>query len=402
MKNIKKKLFFIIIILLILPVCIHAYDFGLTANINAGLGNIYNDETKFDFGLNLWPYFSALIGDSSEFIISAGISLGYGTGEFYFIPELLRTEFTTRFGTSRISAGRINYTDPLSFIASGLFDGVQYFHSSGIGNFNAGVWYTGLLYKKNANIVMTNNDIEGFIKPVESFNTYFAPRRLFTSIGWEHPSVGEMVHLNTAFIAQFDLTGADKKYHNQYFIVKASMPLNNFLFTLGGSLELSQYTGVENNIAFAGEAGIFWLFPGEFNSQLSFTGIIAGGRVDGVCDAFVPITSKYYGYILKHKMSGLSVFTVDYSRRFSSSVGASFTASYFVRNDLGTFTGYPAYPQSGGYFLGPEILASATWRPASDLLLSISGGLFIPALGNAGPNETVQWRAELSAVMSLY
>jgi len=407
MKNnkLRTKFIFLIITLIILPVGIYAYDFGITANINTGLNNANQDETTFNFGLNLWPYYSTLINDNSEFIVSASVSLGYDNSEFFFIPELLRTEFSMRFETSVLRAGRFNYTDPLSFIVSGLFDGVQYFYNTAIGNFNAGLWYTGLLYKKNANITMTNDDMEEFIKPVDSKNisdTYFASRRLFASIGWEHPSVAEMIHLNTAIIFQIDLTDAVNRYNNQYLIVKASIPYSDFLFEFGGSIELSQHTGVEKNIAFAGEAGFYWMIPGEINSRLSFTGIIAGGRIGDLCDAFVPITSKYYGYVLKHKMSGLSIFTAEYIRRFNSSIGAQFTASYFIRNDLGTFTGYPADQSSSGYFLGPEISSSLTWRPASDLFVNFSAGMFIPAIGNTGSQEKTQWRAELSAVMSLY
>ncbi|MCL2441201.1 MAG: hypothetical protein FWD14_05635 [Treponema sp.] len=413
MKKLCQKIITIVFVFFMqafMPAFLPAYDFGLVTNINTGFGNSIYEDNDFDFDLTLWPRFSFLIGDDSGFIATAGLSFGVDdNNDFSFVPELLHTEFYKRFGVSEIKAGRFSYTDPLSFIVSGLFDGVQYLYTSHIGNFHAGVWYTGLLYKKNASITMTSDDMVGFLASLDFndlSNTYFAPKRIFTSFGWEHPSLGELVHLNTALIAQVDLRKADYqyKYNNQYIILKAGLPVNNFLFEFGGSLELSQITGEENEngFALAAEAGFYWLFPGIYNSRLSFTGRITSGKSEGFCEAFNPITSKYYGYILKKKMSGISVFTVDYSRRLNPSMGVSVTTAYFVRNDLGTIAGYPLAFDSDGYFLGPDIMTRLVWSPASDLQFNLSGGMFLPALGNANPKEKSLWRAELTVVMSVY
>jgi len=401
-----KIISFIIAIVFLLPSFLYAADFGLVLNVMGGYGNPEIEENEPEIKTDLWTYFSTLVGDNGEFIATAGFTLG-SNEEFYHVPEILHTEFTMRFGASGIRVGRFTYIDPLAFIASGLFDGIQYSYNSSKGIFSIGAWYTGLLYKKNVNITMTSEDMEEFGKPFDYsdfFNTYFAPRRAFAAFGWEHPSVGELVHLNSAVIAQIDFTNADSKYNNQYIILKAGMPVNNLLFELGGSIELSQVSGEknDNSIALAGLAGFSWLFPGEYNSRLSFTGRIAGGVVDGFCDAFVPITTKYYGYVLKHKLSGLSVMTLDYSKRFNNAIGASFTTSYFIRNDLGTYLSYPVDSNNNGYFLGPDFSARATWSPASDLQFNLSGGTFLPALGNAGRKEKAMWRVELSATMAIF
>ena len=392
-------------LIILLPVSLSAADFGLVVNINGGYGGYGEEDHNFDYKADFWPRFSALLGDNGELLITAGLTLGMTDEDFYYVPELLHTELTMRFGSSGIRLGRINYSDPLSFIAEGLFDGFQFFHSSGAGHFHIGAWYTGFLYKKNAQIAMTANDLEILNNDLDYddfFNTYFAPKRAFMSMGWEHPSIGELLHLNTAIIGQVDLSDSDSWYHSQYLIIKAQVPINQFLIELGGSLETSQIADEEPfTMAFAAEAGFSWLFASVYNSRLSLTGRIAGGRIDDTFTAFTPITTKHYGVIFQQNISGLSVFTLDYSSRVTQTLGASATASYFVRNDLGTYNTYPVNPDNNGYFLGPEFSARVIWSPASDLQLNLTGGAFVPALGDAGPKEKLQWRVELTATIAL-
>jgi len=146
---------------------------------------------------------------------------------------------------------------------------------------------------------------------------------------------------------------------------------------------------------------LFLLFPSEFNSRLLFKGTISGGKVNDSIGAFIPITAKEYGYVLRTKLLGLSVFSLDYSSKFSNSFGGSLTTSYFVRNDLGTFSGFPAAADSEGYFLGPEASAQITWSPASDMQFILGGGAFFPSLGNAGSDEKVLWRVDLTLILSI-
>jgi hypothetical protein len=392
-----------LILLLILPVSVSAYDFGLVINANGGYENAVADDNTFNYKVDVLPRFSTLLGDNGEFILSAGFSVGM-EDEFFYVPELLRTEFSMRFGNSGIRAGRINFSDPLSFIASGLFDGIQYYYNSASGSFRIGAWYTGLLYKERANIVLNESDQSAFVTPLDYgdfSNTYFATKRVLSSIGWEHPSIGEFMHMNIAYVGQTDVNGADTAYHSQYLILKAGIPINNFLMELGGSVEFSETLAEENkfNMSYAGDIGLFLLFPSKFNSRLSFTGTIAGGKISDSSDAFNPITAKEFGYILKANISGLSVFSLNYSSRFNNSLSGSFTASYFVRNDLGTFYDYPINGNSDGYFLGPEASARITWSPASDLQFSLGGGAFFPLLGNAGPKEKIKWRIDMTVIL---
>jgi hypothetical protein len=138
------------------------------------------------------------------------------------------------------------------------------------------------------------------------------------------------------------------------------------------------------------------------NSQLSLAGRIASGVTENFCGAFHPITTKYYGYIFQQTLSGLSVFTLNYSGRLAKTLGASVSAAYFVRGDLGTYTGYPTVADSKGYFLGPDLSAKIIWSPASDLQFNFISGVFVPAMGTAGPEKKPQWHIGLAATMAMY
>jgi len=403
------KIKIILILLLIIPVSLFAFDFGLLINANGGIGNISSEDPAFDFKIDITPRFSTLIGDNGEFILTAGFSFGNEGEDLFYIPELLRTEFSMRFGNSGIRAGRINYSDPLSFIVNGLFDGLQYYYNSRAGSFRIGAWYTGFQYKKRANIKMTETDKTNYLLPIDYddfANTYFASKRAFASIGWEHPSIGEMVHLNTAIIGQIDLNEDENiaKYHSEYVILKAGIPISNFLMEFGGSVAFIETVADENkfDIAYAGELGLFLLFPSKFNSRLSFKGTIASGLIEEDKGIFVPITAREYGYILKANIPGITVLSLNYSSKFSKTISGSFTALYFVRNDLGTFSDYPVVTDSEGYFLGPEVSAQITWGPTSDLQLILGGGAFFPSLGDAGPEEKVKWRVDLTVILSIF
>ena len=400
-----KVLSLFLTVFLVPAVSPRAFDFGLITNQYLGVGNQGAGDVDFTYQADVLPRFSFLIGDSGELLLSAGLTLGVSNG-FYFVPEILQTEFSMRFGGIGIRAGRFPYSDPLSFIADGLFDGVQFSYNSSLGTFSAGAWYTGLLYKKNAKITMNENDQEKYDNAVDFgdfFNTYFAPSRLLLSLDWQHPSIAELLRLRASVTGQADLSKEKEKYHSQYLTLKAALPFNSFLFELGGSIEMAQV--VQNDtrfvMAFAWDFGIFWTLPTSFNSRLSLSGHFAGGKASNIIEAFVPITTKYYGNILEAKLPGLSVFDLNYMARINSALGAGLSALYFVRNDLDTFKGYPVINDSG-YFLGAEIFGRLIWSPMSDLQLSLGSGMFLPALGNAGPGEKPLWRVELNAVLALY
>jgi len=411
MKKIRGKHICIVFLLSFLaPVVAGAFDFGAAVDQTFGTEGV-GEKRELDYQASLLPHYSLLIGDSGDFYISAALNLTYKAEEFSFIPELLRTEFSRRFGGSRIKAGRTQYADPLGFIADGLFDGAQFLYDfPKAGTFSVGAWYTGLLYKKRANIMLSPKDIDLYYAPYNKddfSNTYFAPSRLMFASDWEHSSFFEKMKLKIGVLGQVDLTETDNKdkYNSQYFAVKIGVPRPGLLFEAGGGLELIEYNE-KLNIAFAGEAGIYWTLPTLMPSRLSFTGRFTSGmRDDTSVAAFTPVTVKPQGEILEAKLSGVSALALNYMIRLHKTFSADMTASYFLRSDTKTHQSYPLEEKdtmADSYLLGGELYGRLIWSPISDLRFTLGGGMFLPSLGDVAPKADSKWRVELDAVIVLY
>jgi hypothetical protein len=361
-----------------------AQDAGLILDQTAGYGGLQGDG-KFDYEGTLIPRYSTFLGDNGEFYISAGIKVESLDGNITVIPELLRTELSWRFGVGDLKAGRMYYSAPLPFIAEGLFDGARFSLDTAIGSFSIGAWYTGLLYKKRANITMTDSELLSNSSKLDYgdfANTYFAPKRIISAFGWEYPNLLDIVRVRLALLGQFDLSG--EKLNSQYLAMRFTMPVKAFVIDLGGCLETIQDSG-ELGVAFAGELGFGWMLPVFAQSQLSLLGRYSSGSAeDSVVRAFQPVTSMTQGDVFKARLSGLSMISLDYTARFNRYVSAGLSSSFFA--------------DSGGSFSGNEFFGKLYWSPVSDLWLNLGGGVFLSYRENAGN----LWRLELNAVFSIY
>ena len=393
----KKLLKLFLCVFLVLPcMSLWAFDFGLILDQSPSFSGSGSDST-FDYQGVLIPRFSALLGDNGRIYISAGVNLH--NNPWIVVPELLRTEFSWRFNSGELKLGRIQYSDPVGLVADGLFDGAQFSFDTEAGVFSVGAWYTGLLYKKRTEITMTREEGESYLtdlKYSDFSDTYFAAKRFIAALGWEHPGLKEVLRAKITVLTQFDLSGTD--LHSQYAIGKFSLPMGNFIFDLGGSLELIEDSS-DVSVGLAGELGVTWMLPTAIEDRIMLLGRFSSGTFEGSnMRAFLPITTSYQGSVLKGKLSGLSMISLDYLARLHQTFSAGISSSYFIRSDKGTFT----LLGNDGWFLGNEFFGRVLWSPVSDLQINLGGGVFLPRLGNAAPDSDVLWRVELSVVLSLY
>ncbi|MCL1927744.1 MAG: hypothetical protein FWG07_02985 [Treponema sp.] len=414
-----KSLFFLLLVLLIPGITLSAYDWGLLTDQTAGIadttGNLDDVMDGFTYTGTLIPWVSIPFGPLSapkgNLYLSAGLTVEHQSVDTIFIPELLRTELSYRFGEgSELHAGRMYYTDPLGFIVDGLFDGAQVIMGlGGFGNLGIGAWYTGFLYKNHTRITMTEEDFTSFNLPLDYnkfADTYFAPRRVIAALDWEKPGLSEKFRLKGFLIGQFDLSGNDETYHSQYLGAKFIFPVNRFILELGGCMGLAEHKVDDETktlFSFAGEAGISWLLPTKVQDRLTLTGRFSSGtpeKEDSSIAAFIPITTQYQGDVLRAKLSGLSMIHLEYTIRPIESLLFNLADSYFILSDLGTYRTYPIGKE--GHFLGNEISGSVTWFPVSDLQLNLLGGVFMPSLGNADRESNVLWRIELNAKLAIF
>ena len=405
------KLLLCISLVLYADMSLGAKDIGLLLDQNAGYGGTGADGLSvgdnFDYSGSLIPRFTAFLDGGGTLYVSAGFRADYQNGAV-FVPELLRTELSLQSENRGLTLGRMQYSDPLGFIADGLFDGASYARETENGIFSAGAWYTGLIYKKRAYITMTSGELASYSGDPDYsdfLDTYFAPRRVLASLGWEHPGLRELLMVKLALLGQFDLS-ADK-LHSQYLAGKITAPVRDFVFDLGACVELIENSAADSSadsssspgIGLAGELGIAWMIPAAIESRLSFLGRFSSGVVEGGrIDAFQPLSTKTQGSILKAKLSSMSMLSLDYIARLHETFSAGITSSYFVRSDLAVFQNYG----TEGYLLGNEFSGRVYWSPVSDIQLNFGGGIFLPSMGNAAPKAEALWRLELGVILSLY
>ena len=399
----KIKIFVFLILFFISCFSLTAWDFGILVEQNIETNsNTSSDSIGFNYSGIFIPYYSSLLGENGEFYISAGFN--YNTDPFNYIPELLRTEFTMRFGAAELKLGRIPYRDPLGMVAEGLFDGAQFSYDTLLGTLSAGAWYTGFLYKKSAAIEMTYNELQHNYRDVDYdnfYDTYFAPRRMFSSLRWEHPSLGGLLNAKLDILGQFDLSGAD--LNTQYFSARLAMPSRIVVLDLGGVFGLAQ-NEEDFGVFFAADTGLTFMFPTVLENHITLRGRFSSGVIqDSIIGSFLPLTTIQYGELLKAKLSALSVLSFNYRSRFNRILFADLGASYFVRSDLGTYKEYPVIGiDSNGYFLGAEVYAGTFWALSSEIQMKLGGGMFLPSLGDAAPDADMLWRVELNFLISLF
>ncbi|MDR2941883.1 MAG: hypothetical protein LBV17_04755 [Treponema sp.] len=403
--SIKKiRLFFLFSLFFFHFSFVSALDFGMFLNQNAGYGGAGKDGS-FDYKIGAVPRLTGLLGQTGDFIISAGIEADYNDS-WKFVPELLRTELSFHSGEWVFEFGRMYHSDPLGFAAEGLFDGVKVAYNSQAGTFSAGAWYTGLLYKKRTAIEMTDEETMANNAPLDYGNfagTYFAPKRFLGALGWEH--LGGVVQARASVLGQFDFF-AEKPLNSQYAVVKLTLPVKIFSFDLGGCFELLQNDG-ETGTALAASAGIAVTPQTVFKNRLSLLARYFSGAGNGntgvTAGAFTPFTSQSRWNIFKVKFSGLSIITLDYAARLHPAFSAGLSSAYYIRNDFETYKGYPLSGETGkGYALGNEFFARLLWSPSSDLHANLGAGVFLPSMGDAAPNADNFWRVELNIVFSLF
>jgi len=378
-----KKLLAIAVLFLTIPGFVRAADFGLVIEQRASFGGVTGSDSNFEYTGVLSPRFSALIGDYGELFISAGIGLRYEYEEWAFIPELLRTEFYWIFNTGSFRVGRMHYSDPLGFITAGLFDGARITFNTMAGDFSAGAWYTGFLFKERANIAMNAIEREQQDVPVDFGNfvdTYFAPRRAIAALDWTHSSVGGgFLRAALSAIGQFDLTGED--LHSQYLAARFTLPQGAFTFNFGGGLGFAQVSGADNQTFFAGEAGVEWILPTVFASQISLLGRYTSGvSSGGGVNAFLPVTTIRQSPILQPGVQGLTMIAMHYAARVNREFALTLSSFYFIRNDLYTNDSYVSIDSNSGHFMGNEFFARFFWMPFSDVHFNLGGGIFLPSM----------------------
>jgi hypothetical protein len=398
-------------------VSLGALDFGLAINQELKTSNESRDTALFYTPL-LSPWVSGPLGEGFYLHLSGKISFEYTAAvekdsglqsawrEPAALPELDRSELTWLVSPAlSFTAGRQRLEDPSGLVASGLFDGLSAAFSAGGSRFSAGLYYTGLLYKNAADIIMTNRDKGEYAKPFSLDETYFASRRTLASFIWESPGLSLHSSLALGLLGQFDVNEGEDRFHSQYFSARYRhrLPANI-------SLEIAEVFGIGENgdgdagIFFASALGGNWALPGFLDDQLSLHGLYSSPSNGERIFAFTPVNSLPQGQVFGPAIGGLALVRAAYSLRPHPllSLGAEYTC--FIRTDTVSFEDdwEPEKLKDEGYILGGELYGTVLWTPLPDLALMLGGGAFFPGLGNAfEAGAAIRWKAALGLILSL-
>jgi hypothetical protein len=375
-------------------------DFGGVLSQTAALEPYGAGElADFSYDAAISPWASAVLPNQLALFLSASLTGRYKAEKWRPVFELDRFELTWQPRPAVfLEAGRFNYTDPLGLVAAGLFDGAAGVFGLGNTRLSLGAFYTGLLHKETANIVMSGGDSLDYADDGASW----APSRFFGAAVYTIPELFSWKDaLQAGFTGQFDLRDdGSPKLHTQYLTVLYQIaPLDALFFDIGGIFGLSE-AGTERPLpsyafSFTGN----WSLPTKINDQMSLRFRYGSGRGEGL-GAFTPITGVSQSSVFSAKLSGLMALSMIYTSRLAEQLSLVKESTFLMRTDAVSFSAEGLDPASESPLLGFEIFLKLVWAPFSDLGLNAGGGVFLPFPDGAFQNTTPAWKISAGLVVS--
>jgi hypothetical protein len=322
-----------------------------------------------------------------------------------YVLEMERTELTLRPASGLyLSLGRQRFGDTAGLVASGLFDGADFSMKLGMSRLSLGLYYTGLLYKETANILLTQGDRERYEKPLDAdgFEGYFASRRMLMALTADFPDLTSRTSLTAQALAQVDVNDDSEKLHTQYLELRfGADPLDPLHLTLGGIGEFLQRPD-EFRGSVAAFGGADWEVPGTLTDMLSAEALWTSGRSGEQIRAFTPVSGRNAGRVFDGGTGALMKTALSYRVRPLGSVSLEAGGAYFIRTDLETLRDSELDGDSDSRLLGGEVYGSLLWAPDPAFRFSMGGGAFFPKWGDAYREDApVKWKVNVGMTLSL-
>jgi hypothetical protein len=385
-----KRLLPLVLLCVCLPV--YAADLGLVLHETLEIpnGDFSNRQT-------FTPWVSALFGSGVSLYLSGNLTLQHDSDTgFRFIPEPGYCAFGFDSGKGfTLDAGRLRYSDPLGYVASGLFDGLNMTLHTRLVQVSLGGFYTGLLYKESADVVMSADDLLEFVDE----DVWFAPRRTLLAAQGTL-GIGGSGSLTLGGLAQFDLRDGGR-LHSQYILGKAAAsPLRGIDAEAGGVFGFVEPEGqaVSYCGAFSVNAGL--ALPTPWNDRLAVGLWWFSGAVNEEIGPFLPLTALSPGTVFSPRQSALMLPRLVYTGRLHRALSLEVRALYFMRTDTETLRDGEMEFISDSYMLGGEFYAMLVWVPFSDVSFSLGGGVFLPGLGDALHADETRFHAAAGLIFS--
>jgi hypothetical protein len=411
-----KKIGVLYLIILLPFSTVFAADFGVVLGGTPGY-----DSTKapgFTVTGNVSPWVSAILSPTLNLYMSAALSLTYENEDLQpFLPELSRTELIWQPSPAALlQFGRQRVGDSAGLIAAGLFDGAHVSLGFEKARFSLGAYYTGLLFKKTMEILMTGMDRSDY---TEKFSygdpaNYFASRRVVVPLSVEFPDLTLRSSLNLHVIGQFDVNARDGEgntLHSQYvelhYFAEPWEPLHLNIAAAAGLAELPAKLSAEHPdpyLSFAASAGADWELPTAVQDALSLQFRWSSGRVNDTMGAYFPINSISPGEIFTPRFSALLYGKTAYTVRPHKTLSTTASAGYFIRTDTETL-GDPEFDPNTGAdshrLLGGEIYGFLVWAPDAVIRITALAGAFFPEWGDVFVSGAdIRWKTSWGLTVS--
>lgn len=267
--------------------------------------------------------------------------------------------------------GRFLISDYSSKILNSQLDGFLF--STDLSNvtvfFNAG--YTGLLYKNDANIFLSQADKDFFLT-----NTLFAPSRIVTGIGIKSLELLPLHDMGLELYAQFD-TAPTNAVHTQYAEAYVDGRINqNFKWRMFAILCARLPDTVTQ---YAASAGLRFKasFPELLALRISQETLWASGSFDSLLP-FLPINQSTLATVFGGAFTDSIVPSLELSINPISILSIGLKGTGIFRSTLNAPADITFPETSSSYYLGSEAGLTFNLRPTSDLSVNAALGAFIP------------------------
>lgn len=342
-----------------------------------------------------------------------------------FLEAFFATPGNDAFSSFALQAGRLKTSDPTRLILNQTLDGISFRSVGPSFNFNLFGGYSGFLYKKASQLNLTTADSAALTDDT----AYFAAPRLVVQTNLQFNNLGGS-SLTLGYVYQQDFN--DKINPGRVAAVGQAYDANksgllnthHVVLALNSKLERGIYldldvaglsttsllpdtnTSLNKAVPVLGLAGNFVLsfFSEDGSNSIKIKSFAASGDnnlrtnfTEGSSttltssNLYKSLNSPTFGMVFSPELGNLVTGSLELNYKFftdaksGSSLGLIAEAIGFFRPVLGPLSVVGMDTASKDYYLGSELDATLTWRPAADLGLSLATGLFVPNSAVGGP-----------------
>ena len=315
--------------------------------------------------------------------------------------------------------GRFALNEPTGLILNHPGDGMKLVFDYQAFDVTIVTAYTGFVLKPSSTLSMTLAD-------QASATAQFASPRFIGSLDVGFPFFGNQVSLSA--LAQQDLNNRSTRVtewtaenqgnkggalDTQYLTLKVAGPIVDKLFydvfgTFGSGTTLSYISdkasptkavyAYQPIVSFLAGANLSLYLPQLMSSAVSARVLAASGDTDatsptegntaGDSNQFLPMTAGSLGVVFNPALSNLVFYEVGGSIKPFEGMPVTLGGKVlgFQRMGKGVINA-PGVLRTGDLWLGQELDLTATWQAFSDLTVSGTTGVFLPAAGTFAPNS---------------